>query len=173
MALFQAGQRLLIRAAVNNSIATLLEQRQPCMQKQWKAYATGRHRHLLIRYAEANMLRSTWNFLKDFYLNETKHSFSGFKISESAVSPSDWDKKSSSLSQNHRMAEVGRDLWRSFSPTPLPSRVTRIMSRQVLSISREGNSTASVGNLFQCSVTLTAKCTVMLFRKVCLREGYS
>jgi len=37
------------------------------------------------------------------------------------------------------------------------SRLCRKSSRQVLINSREGNSTASLGSLFQCSVTLTVK----------------
>jgi len=62
-------------------------------------------------------------------------------------------------SQNHRMVRVGSDLCGSPSPTPCRSRVTpsrlhRTVSRQVLNISREGDSTTSLGSLFQCSVTL-------------------
>jgi len=61
------------------------------------------------------------------------------------------------ITQNHRMVGVGRDLWGSPSPTPCPSRVAysrlqRTLSRRVLNISREGDSTASLGSLFQCSV---------------------
>jgi len=69
----------------------------------------------------------------------------------------------SSLSaQNHRMVGVGRDLCGSPSPTHCPSRVTqsrlhRTMSRRVLNISREGDSTASLGSLCQGSVTLRGK----------------
>jgi len=37
------------------------------------------------------------------------------------------------------------------------SRLHRTASRQVLSISREGDSTTSLGSLFQCSVTLRGK----------------
>jgi len=60
------------------------------------------------------------------------------------------------------MVEVGRDLWGSSSPTPLPSRVTysrlhRTASRQVLNISREGDSTTPLGSLCQCSITLKVK----------------
>ena len=63
-------------------------------------------------------------------------------------------------SQNHRIAEVGRDLKRSLSPTPLPKQVPynrshRQASRQLLNISVEGDSTASLGSLFQCSVNHT------------------
>ena len=62
----------------------------------------------------------------------------------------------------HRMFRVGRDLCGSPSPTPCRSRVTqsrphRTTSRQVWNISREGDSTASLGSLFQCSVTLRVK----------------
>jgi len=37
------------------------------------------------------------------------------------------------------------------------SRLHRILSRRVLNISREGDSTTSLGSLFQCSVTLRGK----------------
>jgi len=65
-------------------------------------------------------------------------------------------------SDNHRMVGVGRDLWGSPSPTPCPSRVTqsrlhRTLSRRVLNISREGDSTDSLGSLGQGSVTLRGK----------------
>ena len=57
-------------------------------------------------------------------------------------------------SQNHSMAGVGRALCGSPSPTPCPSRVIQsrlhsTTSRRVLNISREGDSTASLGSLFQ------------------------
>ena len=60
-------------------------------------------------------------------------------------------------SQNHRIVGVGRDLCGSSSPTPCPSRVTysrlhRTGSRRGLNISREGDSTTSLGSLGQCSV---------------------
>ena len=67
------------------------------------------------------------------------------------------------------MAGVGRDLCGSPSPTPCPSRVThsrlqRTLSRQVLNISREGDSTASLGSLGQGSVTLRGKKFFLMFR---------
>lgn len=65
MALFQAGQRLLIKTAAN-CLATLLKQEQLCKQKQRKTYNTGRHRHFLIHYTEVYMLRSPLNIMKDF-----------------------------------------------------------------------------------------------------------
>ena len=51
------------------------------------------------------------------------------------------------------MVGFGRDLWGSPSPTPCPSRVTHsrlhsTASRRGLNISREGDSTASLGSLF-------------------------
>ena len=60
------------------------------------------------------------------------------------------------------MVGVGRDLCGSPSPTPCPSRVTysrlqRTLSRRGWNISREGDSTASLGSLGQCSVTLRGK----------------
>ena len=74
------------------------------------------------------------------------------------------DDKSTALckSQNHSMVGLGRDLCGSPSPTPCRSRVThsrlhRTASRRVLNISREGDSTASLGSLGQGSVTLRGK----------------
>jgi len=60
------------------------------------------------------------------------------------------------------MVGVGRDLCGSPSPTPCQSRVTqsrlhRTASRQVLNISRKGDSTTSLGSLGQGSVTLRGK----------------
>ena len=60
------------------------------------------------------------------------------------------------------MVRVGRALWGSPSPPPCRSRVTqsrmpRTTSRRGLNISREGDSTASLGSLFQGSVTLRGK----------------
>jgi len=65
-------------------------------------------------------------------------------------------------SQNDRMVEVGRDLCGPPSPTPCPSRVTQsrmhsTASRQGWNISREGDSTASLGSLGQGSITLRGK----------------
>ena len=73
-------------------------------------------------------------------------------------------------SQNHRMVRVGRDLCGSPSPTPCPSRVTQsrlhsTASRRGWNISREGDSTASLGSLGQCSVTLRGKKIFLLFRR--------
>ena len=53
--------------------------------------------------------------------------------------------------------------------TPCQSRVTysrlhRTASRQVLNISRDGDSTTSLGNLFQCFVTLKVSKLFLLFR---------
>ena len=39
------------------------------------------------------------------------------------------------------------------------------MSRRVLNISREGDSTTSLGSLFQCSVTLRGKKFFLMFRQ--------
>jgi len=68
--------------------------------------------------------------------------------------------------QNHRILGVGRDLCGSSSPAPCQSRVSqsrlhRTSSRQVLNISREGDSTTSLGSLFQGSVTLRVKFFLM------------
>jgi len=68
-------------------------------------------------------------------------------------------------SQNNRMAWVGRDLERSSSPT-LPAmsrdiftliRLHRAPSNPTLSVSRDGASTTSLGNQFQCFSTLIVK----------------
>jgi len=45
------------------------------------------------------------------------------------------------------------------------SRLHRTLSRQVLNISREGDSTTSVGSLCQCSVTLRVKKLFLMFRR--------
>ena len=55
-------------------------------------------------------------------------------------------------SQHHRMVGVGRDLCGSPSPTPCRSRVAysrlhRTLSRRVWNISREGDSTTSLGSM--------------------------
>ena len=73
-----------------------------------------------------------------------------------------WCSTSELFSQNPSMAGVGRNLCGSSSPTPCQSRVTysklhRSLSRRVLNISREGDSTASLGSLGQGSVTLRGK----------------
>ena len=66
----------------------------------------------------------------------------------------------------HRMAELGRDLWRSSGPTPLltHSQLPRTMSRQLFNISEDGGSTSSVGNLCRCSVTPAVKECFPIFR---------
>ena len=73
-----------------------------------------------------------------------------------------------SKSQNHRTVGVGRDLCGSPSPTPCWSRVTqsrlhRTLFRRGLNISREGDSTTSLGCLGQGSVTLIVKKFFLLF----------
>ena len=71
--------------------------------------------------------------------------------------------------KNHRMVGVGRDLCGSSSPTPLPkqghlNRLHRTLCRRVLNISREGDSTTSLGSLGQGSVTLRVKKFFLMFR---------
>jgi len=68
------------------------------------------------------------------------------------------------------MLRVGRDLCGSFSPTPCPGRVIysklyRTLSRRVLNISREGDSTASLGSLFQGSINLYNRTVSKSFSK--------
>jgi len=45
------------------------------------------------------------------------------------------------------------------------SRLHRTLSRWVLNTAREGNSTTSLGSLFQCSVTLRGKKFFLMFRR--------
>lgn len=63
-------------------------------------------------------------------------------------------------SQNHKVAETGRDLW-SAGPTLLlrttENQLPRTISRQILSISRDGESITFLGNMFKCLVTLTVE----------------
>lgn len=64
--------------------------------------------------------------------------------------------------QNHRMAEAARDLSTSASPASAPSRVShsrlsRAVSTQVLSTSKDGHSATSLGNMFQCLTTPPGK----------------
>jgi len=71
---------------------------------------------------------------------------------------------------DHRMVGVGRDLCGSSSPTPLPKQghlqqLHRNLSRRVLNISTEGDSTSSLRSLFQCSVTLRGKKFFLMFRR--------
>lgn len=61
---------------------------------------------------------------------------------------------------NHRVGKVGRDLRRLSSPTDCRvnySRLPRVMSSWILNISKDNNSTTSLGNTFHCSTPLTVK----------------
>jgi len=84
----------------------------------------------------------------------------------------------SDTSQNHRMVGVGRDLCGTSSPNPCPSRVTysRLHStapRWVWNMSREGDSTASLGSLGQGSGTLRGKKFFLMFRRNFLSFSFS
>lgn len=59
-------------------------------------------------------------------------------------------KEHATESHNHRMVEVGMDVWRSSSPTHL-------LKQGHLKHIGQDHSTTSLGNLFQCSVTFTVK----------------
>jgi len=68
----------------------------------------------------------------------------------------------------HRRVRVGRDLCGSSGPTPCRSRGTYsrlhgTVSRWVLNISREGDSTTSLGNLFQGFACLRVKKFFLMF----------
>lgn len=65
-------------------------------------------------------------------------------------------------SQNHRIAEVGKDFKRSLSQTPLQklvpyNRLPGLVSRQALNISIQEDSRTSLGNQFQHSITIIVK----------------
>ena len=85
--------------------------------------------------------------------------------------PSPWPVLCES-SQNHRITDwqglEGTSVGYLFHP-PCQSSITysrlhRTLSRQVLNISREGDSTTSLGSLFQFSVTLRGKKFFLMFR---------
>lgn len=66
--------------------------------------------------------------------------------------------------------EVRRGLWSSFHPT-LPPQHSQLepfstRSRELLNISTVGDSTTSLGNLSQCSITLTVKKCPLMFRGI-------
>lgn len=66
----------------------------------------------------------------------------------------------SSIPQNHRMAEPGRDLWIRLTQSLPTSRSTWL-----LEIFEEEHPTASQGNLCQCSITSTVKRSFLMFRQ--------
>ena len=73
------------------------------------------------------------------------------------------------MSQNHRMVGVGRDLWRSSCPTPLLEQGHLEQGAQEhvqagFECLQGRDSTASLGSLFHCSVTLTGKKFFLIFR---------
>jgi len=75
--------------------------------------------------------------------------------------------------KNHRITEcsglegtsVGHLVQPSCRSRTTYSRLHRTLSRWVLNISREGESTTSLGSLFQCSVTLRGKKFFLMFRQ--------
>ena len=77
------------------------------------------------------------------------------------------------LLQNHRITEcqglegtsVGHPVQPSHRSRVTYSRLQRTLSRWVQNISREGDSTTSLGSLCQCSVTLKVKKFFLMFRQ--------
>ena len=75
--------------------------------------------------------------------------------------------------QNHRITEclgmegtsVGHLVQPSWRSRVTYCRLHRNLSRQVLNISGEGDSTASLGSLFPCSITLRRKKFFLMFRR--------
>lgn len=70
------------------------------------------------------------------------------------------------ITNNHRILRVGRDLWRkpNSSAKAVPcSRLHWKVFRWALNNSRAGNSTTSLGSLFQCSVALKVKTFFLMF----------
>lgn len=73
------------------------------------------------------------------------------------------------ISQNHRLAEVGRDLWDSSHPTPAQgwvtySRLLRAVSREDLNTSRDGESTNCSAKLCLHLITCTVKMFFLVFK---------
>lgn len=69
------------------------------------------------------------------------------------------------------MAELGRDLGGQLVYSPCPSKITysqlqRTVPRWLLNISSGGDSTTTVGNPFQCSVSLTIRKFCLMFQFV-------
>lgn len=71
-------------------------------------------------------------------------------------------------SQNHGMAEVETDLWRSPSPTRLlkagSTRTGCPVSSQIVSMLKDEDSTISLGNMFQCLILITIKKIFFMFK---------
>lgn len=69
--------------------------------------------------------------------------------------------------QNHKMIEVGRDIWRSSCPTPCSNRarlshLSRTMSRQLPRVSKE-ETPQPLWSLCLCSITCTVKRCFLVF----------
>lgn len=66
----------------------------------------------------------------------------------------------------HRMVEVVRKLWRWSGPISLleHSHLPRTTSRQLLYLSKDGNSTTSLDNLCKCLVSCTMRKCFLIFR---------
>lgn len=66
---------------------------------------------------------------------------------------------------HRRTAGVGRDLWRSDPPAQTERPRVVCPGPRLLNISKEGDSSASLRNLFQCLVALTVRKCLLIFRQ--------
>lgn len=63
-------------------------------------------------------------------------------------------KRDTSITESHRIIGVGRDFWKLFIHLLLKQVLYSGLCKRVLNISKDGNSTGSLGNFLQYSITL-------------------